>query len=105
MNINRTESVLLIGLILGLLLVTPAQAFHNECAPGCKLSYCQNVGKVAYCKASPEARYGKIVGVSWQYAGTPVGRYNRPMSKDGYCYIVADKDKKYLVPVERAVNQ
>jgi len=104
-SINRTQSVLLIGLILGLLFVMPAQAFHNECTPGSKLSYCQNLGKVAYCKANPEARYGKIVGVSWQYAGTTVGRYNRSMPKDGYCYILVYQDKKYLVPVEMVVNQ
>lgn len=103
--IARTGVALSMALLLGLSCAPLALAQHNDCTKGSTLPYCQNVGKDAFCQARNESRYGKIVGVSWQHAGAPIGRYRRPLSKDGYCYIIVDEDKKILMPVGGVVAQ
>ena len=39
--------------------------------------------------------------MSWQYQGAMVGHYHRPLHKAGYCYIISDKGKLFLIPVDR----
>lgn len=104
--INSIKIVLALSLVLlfTLSLAPLATAQHNVCKGKGSLSYCQNVDKNAFCRADPETRYGRIIGVSWQHKGAYVGRYRRPLPRDSYCYIIKDKGKQFLLPVEKVVT-
>jgi len=73
--------------------------WENIC-PNDNISYCANVGKVAYNKkAEPslalDAKLGKIVGVAWRRKHEPITRDGKTLSlRDTFYYIIDDGSKE-----------
>jgi len=61
-SITRISLAVSFSLLFCLSCAVLAKAQHNACAKDTTISYCQNVGKAAYCKEFTDSRYGRIVG-------------------------------------------
>ena len=90
----RKQIFLLIFVVIALLIQNPLFAWENTC-PDSLVSYCANVGKVAYDNSSDLAfkgvRLGKIVGVTWREKGTIISISStkiRNAPEDAYYYII-----------------
>ena len=95
------KKALTIALLIAL--TSAAQAapveWENIC-PNDNISYCANVGKVAYSnKPEPSlalhAKLGKIVGVAWRRKHEPITRDGKTLSlRDTFYYIIDDGSKE-----------